>query len=233
MPDPIAVNSMFGRIARRYDIANLLLSGGMDSYWRARLVSAVKRHAPREVLDLATGSGDVAFALSRKLTRSTTITGMDFCQPMLDRAIAKQIARPPGEYQNVNFRVGDGLALPLPDECVDVVTIAFGLRNLADRDRGLREMRRVLRPAGTLCVLEFSQPYVWLRPLYYFYLRRVLPRIAGLVTGDREAYVYLNETIGAFPNREALSSEIAHAGFTSVTARPLTFGIVALHEARK
>ena len=233
MPDPVAVNSMFGRIARRYDVANLLLSGGMDSYWRARLVRAVKRHSPRDVLDLATGSGDVAFALSRKLTNSTAITGMDFCQPMLDRAIAKKAARSGTEYENVNFKPGDGLALPLPDESVDVITIAFGLRNLADRDRGLREMRRVLRPGGALCVLEFSQPHAWLRPLYYFYLRRILPRIAGLVTGDREAYVYLNETIGAFPNREALSSEIAGAGFTSVDARPLTFGIVALHEARK
>ena len=233
MPDPAAVNSMFCRIARRYDIANLLLSAGMDRFWRKRLVGAVKRRSPQEVLDLATGSGDVAFALSRSLTRSTQITGMDFCQPMLDRAIAKQAARPAAEYKNVNFKVGDGLALPLPDDCVDVVTIAFGLRNLADRDRGLREMRRVLRPGGALFVLEFSQPHAWLRPLYYFYLGHVLPRIAGLVTGDREAYVYLNETIGAFPDRDALSSEIANAGFTRVTARPLTFGIVALHEARK
>jgi demethylmenaquinone methyltransferase / 2-methoxy-6-polyprenyl-1,4-benzoquinol methylase len=233
MPDPVAVNSMFGRIARRYDVANLLLSGGMDTFWRKRLVQAVKRHSPQDVLDLATGSGDVAFALSRKLTNSSAITGMDFCQPMLDRAVAKKAARPDSVYQNVKFKVGDGLALPVVDESFDVVTIAFGLRNLADRHRGLREMRRVLRPGGVLCVLEFSQPQAWLRPIYYLYLRRILPRIAGLVTGDREAYVYLNETIGAFPDREVLSSEIVSAGFTSVDARPLTFGIVALHEARK
>jgi demethylmenaquinone methyltransferase/2-methoxy-6-polyprenyl-1,4-benzoquinol methylase len=224
---------MFGRIARRYDIANLLLSGGMDRYWRARLVRAVKAHAPRDVLDLATGSGDVAFALSRNLTRCAAITGMDFCLPMLDRANAKKAARLGIEYQNVNFRPGDGLALPLPDECVDVVTIAFGLRNLADRARGLREMRRVLRPGGVVFVLEFSQPQAWLRPLYYFYLRRVLPRIAGMLTGDRAAYVYLNETIAVFPDRSALSDELVEAGFSAVRARPLTFGIVALHEGRK
>jgi demethylmenaquinone methyltransferase/2-methoxy-6-polyprenyl-1,4-benzoquinol methylase len=233
MPDPAAVNSMFGRIARRYDIANLLLSCGIDSYWRRRLVSAVERRQPRDVLDLATGSGDVAFALSRKLTNKASITGMDFCQPMLDRAEAKKRTAPGAQFENISFRQGDGLALPIADESYDAVTIAFGLRNLADRERGLREMRRVLRPGGHLFVLEFSQPAPWLRPIYYFYLRHVLPLIAGLVTGDREAYVYLNETIGEFPDRQALAKEISRAGFAGVTPRPLTFGIVALHEATK
>jgi demethylmenaquinone methyltransferase/2-methoxy-6-polyprenyl-1,4-benzoquinol methylase len=110
MPDPAAVNSMFGRISRRYDIANLLLSGGIDSYWRRRLVSAVKRWGPRHVLDLATGSGDVAFELSRKLTGQSVITGMDFCQPMLDRAEAKKRGARHGLYENVSFRQGDVLA---------------------------------------------------------------------------------------------------------------------------
>jgi demethylmenaquinone methyltransferase/2-methoxy-6-polyprenyl-1,4-benzoquinol methylase len=113
------------------------------------------------------------------------------------------------------------------------VTISFGLRNLADRARGLREMRRVLRPGGNLFVLEFSQPYKWFRPLYYFYLRRILPSIAGLVTGDREAYVYLNNTIGEFPDRDALAAEISAAGFSKISARPMSLGIVALHEAAK
>ena len=233
MPDPVAVNSMFGRIARRYDIANSLLSCGIDSRWRRQLVSAVQLRAPRAVLDLATGSGDVAFALSRKLTRGTAITGMDFCQPMLDQAEAKKSAAAGSEYKNITFLQGDGLALPLRDESFDAVTIAFGLRNLADRDRGLREMRRVLRPGGELFVLEFSQPYSWLRPFYYFYLRRVLPLIAGAVTGDRDAYVYLNQTIGEFPDRVTLAREIAVAGFSNVRAKPMTFGIVALHQATK
>lgn len=231
MPDPVAVNSMFGRIARRYDIANLLLSCGIDASWRRHLVNAVARHSPGTILDLATGSGDVAFALSTKLTATTAITGMDFCQPMLDRARERQIAAGPPRYSNITFRPGDGLALPLPDGTFDAVTIAFGLRNLADRSRGLQEMRRVLRPEGKLFVLEFSQPRAWVRPFYYFYLRRVLPLIAGLVTGDRAAYVYLNETIADFPDRAALAGEISAAGFTNVSARPLTFGIVALHEA--
>ncbi|MGH7945036.1 MAG: bifunctional demethylmenaquinone methyltransferase/2-methoxy-6-polyprenyl-1,4-benzoquinol methylase UbiE [Opitutaceae bacterium] len=233
MPDPAAVNSMFGRIARRYDVANLLLSCGIDSYWRRQLVAAVQRHSPKSVLDLATGSGDVAFALARKLGNAAAVTGMDFCQPMLDQAIARKSAARGTEYSGVTFRLGDALALPLADECYDAVTIAFGLRNLADRNRGLREMRRVLRPGGRLYVLEFSQPHRWLRPLYYFYLRRVLPLVAGLVTGDRAAYVYLNETIGEFPDRESLAGEFSVVGFTNVQTRPLTLGIVALHEGTK
>ena len=233
MPDPIAVNSMFGRIARRYDIANFLLAGGMDSWWRRGLVAAVHRRKPREVLDLATGSGDVAFALARKLELNTPILGMDFCQPMLDQAVAKQQKAGSDRYLHVTFRQGDGLALPLPDESFDAVTISFGLRNLADRARGLREMRRVLRPGGHLFVLEFSQPAPWFRPVYYFYLRRILPRLAGWITGDREAYDYLNRTISEFPDRGALATEISVAGFSTVSARPMTFGIVALHEARR
>lgn len=231
MPEPAAVNSMFGRIARRYDAANIILSGGMDRWWRRRLVAAVRQHSPGSVLDLATGSGDVAFALSRALDRQSVIVGMDFCQPMLDQAEVKKLAARPGRFSNVTFRPGDGLALPLPDACQDAVTISFGLRNLEDRPRGLREMRRVLRPGGRLFVLEFSQPQAWFRPIYYCYLRRILPRIAGVVTGDRDAYVYLNNTIGEFPNRAAISGEITAAGFSQVSARALTLGIVALHEA--
>ena len=232
MPDPTAVNSMFGRIARRYDLANLLLAGGMDSWWRARLVAAVRRCEPRDVLDLATGSGDVAFALAKNLKPATPILGLDFCQPMLDQAEVKKAAGQE-RFRHVTFRQGDGLALPLPDASIDAVTISFGLRNLADRDRGLREMHRVLRPGGHVFVLEFSQPAAWFRPLYYFYLRRILPRLAGWITGDREAYEYLNRTIAEFPDRTALAGEIAAAGFADVTARPMTFGIVALHAGRR
>lgn len=232
MPDPAAVKSMFARIAGRYDLANRLLSGGTDVWWRRQLVRAVARRQPQHILDLATGSGDVAFAISKYLSGNVLITGMDFCQPMLDQAIRKQAAAPRA-FPNVSFTAGDALQLPLADASFDVVTIAFGLRNLADRDRGLQEMRRVLRPGGTLLILEFSQPYRWFRPFYFFYLQRILPSIAGWVTGDKAAYDYLNRTIGAFPDRDALSTECTRAGFTRVTARPMTFGIVALHEATR
>ena len=231
MPDPAAVNSMFARIAGRYDLANHLLSGGLDIGWRRRLLKAVGRHAPQDVLDLATGSGDVAFTLSHGLPAGTTIVGMDFCQPMLDQADLKKAALPADRQASLSFRQGDGLALPLPDASFDAVTISFGLRNMADRHRSLTEMRRVLRPGGRMFVLEFSQPQAWVRPLYFFYLRKILPRIAGAVTGDYAAYVYLNETIEQFPDRAALAAEITAAGFSEVSATSLTFGTVALHEA--
>ncbi|MFA6960282.1 MAG: bifunctional demethylmenaquinone methyltransferase/2-methoxy-6-polyprenyl-1,4-benzoquinol methylase UbiE [Opitutaceae bacterium] len=231
MPDPVAVNSMFARIARRYDVANHLLSVGVDVWWRNRLVAAVRRHSPVDVLDLATGSGDVAFALSKGLPSNITITGMDFCQPMLDEAVIKQQSS--ARFPNITFQQGDGMALPLADESFDAVTISFGLRNMADRNRALREMRRVLRPGGQLFVLEFSQPFRWFRPLYYFYLRRILPTIAAAVTSDRGAYEYLCGSIEQYPDCESMSGEILNAGFTSVNVKRMTLGAVALHQAVK
>ena len=228
MPDPLAVNTMFARIARRYDAANRLLSGGIDQWWRKRLVRIVRSKTPRDVLDLATGSGDVAFALARALPPTTKITGMDFCQPMLDQAIAKQTALS-GLGREIVFRQGDGLALPCPDACMDAVTVSFGLRNMADRHRALSEMRRVLRPGGHVHVLEFSQPYRWFRPFYYFYTKKILPAIAGKVTGDRAAYDYLNASIEAYPGHAAMSEELKKAGFLEVRAIRMTLGIVALH----
>src|SRR5882757_3381910 len=189
MPDPKAVNTMFARIAGRYDLANHLLSGGVDYWWRQRLVRAVHDVHPETVLDLATGSGDVAFALADGLPAGTRITGMDFCEPMLEEAVKKRAASP--RWSSIEFRQGDGMALPLPDNSFDAVTISFGLRNMADRHAALSEMRRVLRPGGKLFVLEFSQPYPWFRPCYFAYLKYLLPVIAGFVTGDKNAYDYL------------------------------------------
>jgi demethylmenaquinone methyltransferase/2-methoxy-6-polyprenyl-1,4-benzoquinol methylase len=230
MPDPKAVNSMFARIAGRYDVANHLLSGGVDYWWRQRLVRVVHDARPETVLDLATGSGDVAFALADGLPARTPITGMDFCQPMLDEAVKKRSVS--ARWTQIEFLQGDGMALPRPDRSFDAVTISFGLRNMADRHKALSEMRRVLRPGGRLFVLEFSQPFPWFRPFYFAYLKFVLPVIAGVVTGDKSAYEYLCGSIELFPDRAGISGEILRAGFSSVHATPLTFGIVALHEAK-
>ena len=236
MPDPDAVNSMFARIARRYDAANRLLSLGMDAWWRRRLVLAVRRRSPGRVLDLATGSGDVAFALARGLAAGTQITGMDFCQPMLEEAEKKKkslAGRGGGRAREIVFLRGDGMALPLAGESVDAVTIAFGLRNMAARHRCLCETRRVLRAGGRVFVLEFSQPWRCVRPFYFFHLRHVLPVVAGWVTGDRAAYDYLGDTIGRFPARAALEEELRAAGFKNVSSRGMTCGIVALHTGEK
>ncbi len=230
MPDPKAVNSMFSRIARRYDTANHLLSGGIDYWWRQRLVRQVHDCHPQAILDLATGSGDVAFALANALPIGSQLTGMDFCQPMLDEAVRKKAAVP--RWAAIEFTQGDGMALPLANKTFDAITISFGLRNMADRHKALTEMHRVLRPGGRLYVLEFSQPYFWFKPIYYAYLRFLLPSIAAVVTGDRSAYEYLGGSIENFPEREKMSAEISRAGFRTVSATPLTFGIVALHEAQ-
>ncbi len=231
MPDGNAVRSMFAGISSRYDSANRILSGGSDIYWRRVLVRTVAARQPKDIADLATGSGDVAFALERRLGESATVRGYDFCAEMLDEARQKQSAKGTGR---IEFAIGDCLNLPIPDASLDALTIAFGLRNLEDRAQGISEMARVLRPGGALHVLEFSQPYRWFRPVYYAYLRHILPHLARLATGNRSAYDYLVGSIETFPDRDSMAEEIQFAGnFSEVTAKPLTFGIVAIHTAVK
>lgn len=222
---------MFAGIAGRYDVANHLLSGGIDFYWRRVLTRMVRQRAPKDVADLATGSGDVAFKLRDRMGTGVPVTGLDFCEPMLDEARAKRAAKP--EYADIKFNFGDCMELPLSDASVDAVTISFGVRNFEDRQRGLKEILRVLRPGGRLFILEFSQPDEWFRPLYYFYLKYILPRVAALATGDKSAYDYLAGTIEKFPTKEELAGQLKLAGFESVKAIGLTFSIVAIHEAQK
>jgi demethylmenaquinone methyltransferase/2-methoxy-6-polyprenyl-1,4-benzoquinol methylase len=204
---------------------------GTDILWRRKFVRGVKARDPKTLLDVATGSGDVAKEVLRQCP-DTAVIGADFCQPMLDEAVIKQENATESSYSHITFKQGDGLSLLLKDASFDAITISFGLRNMADRHLSLTEMRRVLRPGGRMYVLEFSQPDRWFKPIYLFYLRTVLPVIAGIVTKDKAAYVYLNETIEQFPGREGLTQEIKAAGFSSVKASGLTFGIVALHEAQ-
>jgi demethylmenaquinone methyltransferase/2-methoxy-6-polyprenyl-1,4-benzoquinol methylase len=231
MPEGSAIAQMFSGIAPRYDLANHVLSLGMDFGWRRRLVNGVAAAQPRVVVDLATGSGDVAFALKKRLGAEVSVRGLDFCEPMLAEAEKKKTALP--FAKDVTFAFGDCMKLPLADATVDVLTIAFGLRNLPDRGQGLREMRRVLRPGGRLFVLEFSQPARWFGPVYYFYIRHCMPVIAGALTGKPDAYRYLNESIAAFPGRPALAEEIRTAGFAQVRHTGLAAGTVAIHEAVK
>ena len=231
-PDPVAVEATFSSVAPRYDLANHWLSGGIDFYWRKCLVDLAQKSQPTNILDLATGSGDVLFALRRGLGEKVRLTGLDFCEPMLEQARAKREKKQLGSEDN-QFLHGDCLQLPLADESFDLITISFGLRNLADREKGLSEMQRVLRPGGRLIVLEFSQPYLWFRPFYYFYLRGLLPWVARWLTGDRDAYLYLGSSISEFPDRAGLCREIEQAGFSQVQAKALTFSIVSLHQGRK
>ena len=231
-PDPSAVKATFSKVALRYDLANHVLSCGIDFIWRKKLVSLAGKETCGRVLDLATGSGDVAFALRERLPGDPEIVGLDFCPPMLDQAREKRERMGLPKESN-EFIEGDCMELALEDESFDLVTIAFGLRNLSDRTKGLRGMRRVLKPGGRLIVLEFSQPYLWFRPFYYFYLRGILPWMARLITGDRKAYLYLGSSISTFPDRKELCSELVESGFASPRVHPMTFSVVSLHEARK
>ncbi len=186
--DPAAVRVMFDRVAPRYDLANHLLSGGIDFWWRRRAAQVVEQWQPRRVLDLATGSGDLALAIQRRLVHAEVV-GADFSPEMLERARRKGLRR---------TVVADALALPFDAGSFDCVTVAFGLRNMADWGAALREIARVLVPAGHLLVLDFSLPRGALRPLYRAYLHRVLPLIAAAVTGQKNAYDYLGASIETF-----------------------------------
>lgn len=219
--NPEAVRGMFGRIARRYDLANHLLSGGLDFWWRRRASDIVRRWQPKRILDLATGSGDLALTIQKKLPNAE-VFGADFCAEMLEVARAKGLT---------NTVAADALRLPFADETFDVVTVAFGLRNMADWGAALREMARVLAAGGHLLVLEFSLPPGWLRLIYRPYLHRVLPRIARLVTGEKGAYQYLGASIEGFPSGEEMCSLLEGNGYREATAEPLSGGIVTLYRA--
>lgn len=227
MPDASKVNSMFARIASRYDLANRMLSFGIDQVWRNRLVEEVDYRKPANVLDLATGSGDVAFALREGLPDSTVIKGLDFCAPMIEEAKKKQII---GSQPGIEFEIGDILDLPIENGWANAATLAFGYRNLEDRHKGLLEVKRVLNPIdGYLFILEFSQPHPFYRPFYYIYLKRILPTMASFITGDLAAYQYLCSSIETFPDRKGISLELERAGFRDVKAIPMALGSVALH----
>lgn len=221
------VRAMFSEIAPTYDLLNSLLSLGVDARWRERaaeLALAPVGEAPR-VLDVATGTGNLAFAIKRR-RRSSRVTGVDFAPPML--AVARQKAAKGG--LDIDFAVADGTALPFPDASFDAVTIGYGLRNFADVDAGLREFRRVLAPGGVAVVLEFPPPPGGpFGALFSFYFRRLLPLIGGAVSGKRSAYAYLPASVSGFLPPDELAARMASAGFDAVRYELLTFGVSAVH----
>jgi len=219
--DPEAVRSMFDRIAGRYDLANHVLSGGIDFVWRRRAAEIVGNWQPQRVLDLATGSGDLALAIAHKLPEAE-MTGTDFSSEMLARASKKGLKR---------TVVADALHLPFADASFDCVTVGFGLRNMTDWDAALREVARVLVPGGHFLVLDFSIPSGPLRPLYRAYLHGCLPFAAALLTGQRDAYAYLGESIEQFPSGQAMLRLIEANGFASARCQPLTGGIATIYTA--
>ena len=230
MPEGIKVQKMFAGIAKRYDLANTLLSGGACHYWARKLVRLVAQEKPQQIADLATGSGDIAFALRKRLPEAE-IGAYDFCEAMLD--VARERQQRQNAQPEIRFAFGDCMQLPLESDSTDALTIAYGVRNFEDRPRGLRELHRILRPGGKAFILEFTQPATLFRPFYYLYLKLALPLIAWAITGDRKAYDYLAGSIESFPPKEKLSEELRAAGFSEVRALGLTFSIVAVHIATK
>jgi demethylmenaquinone methyltransferase/2-methoxy-6-polyprenyl-1,4-benzoquinol methylase len=224
------VRAMFARISPRYDLLNHLLSANTDRRWRALLVRRVRDQLKTgaHALDVACGTGDLSLALDA--SGAAAITGLDFCRPMLDLAARKSRA----QGRDVQFVEGDALALPFAEATFEIVTIAFGLRNLASTEGGLRELLRVVKPCGRVYVLEFSQPVVpGLRALFGFYFTRVLPRVGGLLSGSRVAYEYLPDSVARFPDQRRLAALMRAVGFEQVEFKNLTGGVAALHSGTR
>ena len=219
------VRTMFGRVAPRYDLLNHLLSFQADRYWRWRTVRRCREVLDRSdarVLDICCGSGDLMLALSRNAAAS--VYGSDFCHPMLIEASRKSASDVSPLFE------ADALSLPLADDSLDLITVAFGFRNLVNYRAGLLEMRRVLKPGGRAAILEFTQPPNRVfRVFYGFYSRRVLPLICGLISGSRDAYTYLPDSVERFPAAPRLAADMRQAGFGEVEFTYLTGGVVALH----
>jgi demethylmenaquinone methyltransferase/2-methoxy-6-polyprenyl-1,4-benzoquinol methylase len=221
------VRDMFGRVAPRYDLLNHLLSFNIDKHWRSRTVKRLQAILDRpdaQVLDLCCGTGDLMLAI--RAHAKGKVFGSDFCHPMLIAAKQKAGAASP-------FFEADALHLPLRDRSLDAITVAFGFRNLANYENGLRELKRVLKTGGVAAILEFSQPpNPIFNAAYGFYSRNILPRVGGLISGASDAYTYLPASVRRFPDAPGLAAKMTDAGFTGVSFERMTFGIVALHTGR-
>lgn len=220
--------AMFDEIAGRYDLLNRLMSMGIDQSWRRKTVAAMSLPANARVLDLATGTADLALMIAR-LHPDAQVTGSDPSDRML--AIGTQKAERSGLSDRVRLEPGDAQSLPYEDDAFDGCCIAFGIRNVPDRAAALREMARVTKPGGRVAVLELGEPSVgWLSPLARFHVRKVIPRLGGMLSGSRE-YRYLQESIAAFPPADEFAALMAECGMKLVEVKPLTFGACTLFVA--
>lgn len=226
-PDPNRIRSMFASISTRYDRANTVLSGGIHHLWRKKAVRWSQAKEGDHVLDCATGTGDLAIAFRKAVGASGRVVGTDFVPEMLEVARTKA--------PDITFEVADVTRLPYDDASFDVASISFGIRNVNDPRKGIAEMARTLRSGGRLIVLEFGQPQSRLfGALYTFYRTRVMPKLGGMVTGEQDAYEYLESSAGRFPCGEDFVAMMRDAAdFSSVEFRTLTFGIAYVYRGIK
>lgn len=223
------VEQMFDNVASTYDVLNRVLSLRIDVYWRKFAINLLRKDNPQQILDIATGTGDVALALQTQL-KPAHIVGLDLSQLMLNVGIDK--IKKAGFSQNIDMIQGDSENLPFENNKFDAITVAYGVRNFENLEKGLREMKRVLRPNGKLCVIEFSQPKVFpIKQLFGIYFRYILPTIGRLASNDARAYSYLYESVQAFPDGQNFMNIVEKCGFTNVKWYPLTFGICSVYMA--
>ncbi len=224
--------AMFDRIAHRYDLLNRILSMRQDVIWRKKMARYIPADTPVKILDLATGTGDQLIFLAKRRRNISSGIGVDMAEKMIE--IGNEKIREKGLESRFELQKGNATDLPFDNDTFDVATISFGIRNVNDVERSLSEMRRILKPGGKALILEFSIPENRvIRSLYMLYFRHVLPRIGGLISGDSQAYRYLNQTVETFPYGKAFCDLMENAGFTSVEARPLSFGIASVYKGEK
>lgn len=228
MPKKDLIKSIFTKIAGRYRNNNCIISFGLDSYWRKKLVNCVKKQSPNSILDLATGSGDVAFLLNEKIGCSSTVIGSDFCEAMLIQARKKNSY--PSLFKHINFVLADCSNLPFLDNSFEAVTMAFGFRNLENRIQVLFEIYRILsKPNGVLYILEFSEPLVLVKPFYNLYTKIILPLLVRILNTNIKAYGYLTKSIASFPGHKLIIKEIKGTALFSVDILQLTASIVTIY----
>jgi demethylmenaquinone methyltransferase/2-methoxy-6-polyprenyl-1,4-benzoquinol methylase len=228
---PSRIAGMFDAIAPRYDLLNHVLSAGLDTRWRNIAVDALALQPGSVVLDVCTGTGDLAIATARRVPRSS-IVGVDFAGEMLRLGLMK--VRRIGLADRIHLARGDAARLPIGNGSVDAATIAFGIRNVAEPERALAEIARVMRPSGRLAILEFGQPAIpGIRTMYSWYFRYLLPAVGRLVSRHTSAYSYLPASVGTFPPPAEFARTIERHGFSHVSAVSLSFGIVYLYVAER
>lgn len=224
------VEQMFDNIAPRYDFLNHLLSANIDKLWRRTAVNLLRKKRPKSILDVATGTGDFAIALQR--LHPDEIIGVDISENML--AIGRDKLKRKNFDRLISMQRGDSEKLPFPNNRFDAVTVAFGVRNFENLRKGISEMCRVLKPNGTLVVLEFSKPRAFpVKQMFYFYFNYVLPVIGRIFSKDQRAYTYLPESVRSFPDGEEFCKLLKEAGFKSVQCNSLTFGIASIYTGEK